>query len=347
MDNEDLFSTDNELFTEGGDLYEVEEVYDKDEVEMINKLNTEMDNNIFTEGGDLYEEDNIFTKGGDLYDLFFAGGDKDHVAVNKKEILNKIGEFKNNKNVHPLIKELHIDSDCAVPVKHAGDSCLPENVKKHILKENDVKSMNDAKKKLNCDSEKCVAIRTDSKYENFYKPAGPKGVTKWLNNYNIDEVLRRWAFANSKFLHVPFHMRDFEGKSLYKIDWSDAIKKYDSVACVINTDKYGGKGKHWVCVYVDLVDKTIEYFDSGGREPFSEVYEWMTFTKDRLAQAGVVCVLKTKLIQHQQQRTECGIYCIYFINARLHYKISYDEFRQDIIPDQIIMGSRLIFFVED
>lgn len=140
-----------------------------------------------------------------------------------------------------------------------------------------------------------------------------------------------------------------------------------TAACVLNTDVSSGRGKHWVAVFVDCRPEdagtpwTVEYFNSAGNAPPDPVTRWMEETAARLAPvrrrrgaaetrtvssfqrgAAVVTVPVTD-IRHQESRTECGLYTLYYIRRRLEGAPAAD-FQSERIPDEAMIGFRKLVF---
>ena len=77
---------------------------------------------------------------------------------------------------------------------------------------------------------------------------------------------------------------------------------------VINSDFKGGRGEHWVAVYIDR-DGLAEYFDSYGSGPLEPIYQ-------RLLSLGHdVIRFNTHMLQGPGSRS-CGLYCVYFLRLR-------------------------------
>ena len=77
----------------------------------------------------------------------------------------------------------------------------------------------------------------------------------------------------AKILHrSPYTKRNFIG--VFSVDKLPIkIKKFP--AClVINTDKSGKPGKHWVAMHIKN-SWTAEFFDSFGRAPQWEIQKWL------------------------------------------------------------------------
>lgn len=194
------------------------------------------------------------------------------------------------------------------------------------------------------------AQEMEIKAKRQFKVAGPRDSNALLSNFNTDEVLQRWANEFPKFFNCPFAMMDFDtepylfGKiqlsklaggsypqQIFDPEKGEAApvrRPCNTFGCILNTDHSSGKGKHWVAVFVDLRAGpgddppvwSIEYFNSSGNPPPRVVTRWMEKQAEALravAPAGVevkTCVV-TKLT-HQRGKTECGLYCLYFIRAR-------------------------------
>lgn len=209
-------------------------------------------------------------------------------------------------------------------------------------------------KVLKCDSESCVLVNPEFnkfvkeelgdnniiKYElvKSFKTKGPRNNTNLLSNFNIDETLLRWAREFKSFYPCPFTMIDFKKvvndfctsnlKDIVtgKVSYLDPIdgKQYGpfkTYACVLNTDVSTGRGKHWICVFVDCRPTgtwTIEFFNSSGNPPHHDVSEWMEQQRSNLLKIhDKVETITVSNIVHQKSNTECGMYVLYYIRSRL------------------------------
>lgn len=226
---------------------------------------------------------------------------------------------------------------------------------------------------LNCDSESCVVshpafrefaepkigeAKIEANLDQRFKTEGPRDSRKWLSNHNIDETLKRWSLAFPEFHHCPFSMIDFErtGGPLARLDVAGILggKSKTCIGGVINTGASSGKGKHWVCFFVDARESrdsrrvTVEYFNSTGRPPPKQVVEWMEKTRASLLQAPgsrfprVDTVVVTR-VPHQNSNTECGMYALYYIRCRLVGR-GYETFERDRIPDAAMADFRKFVF---
>lgn len=248
--------------------------------------------------------------------------------------------------------------------------------------------LNAAKDKTGCETERCV-IETLAKdigpqivkglISTHFKLNGPTD-TALLNNYNIDETLRQFQTKWPDFFPYNFNMVNYReysfrnGRTVAQPDTLETIQlgalipKYKTAGCVINTDTYQGQGKHWMALFADWRNHdsaSVEFFNSSGNAPDPAWILWMERSRDALVSAGFkmrqtqyggfssdLCRVTNK--RHQQSTTECGVYSLFYIYARLN-GISPDYFNENFIPDQWIFefrqhlfdGSESRFFIEE
>ena len=183
--------------------------------------------------------------------------------------------------------------------------------------------------------------------ENF-KPVGP---VDWalFSNFVEDNVMRHLSRWDNTFLGLDVNLMDFQdyGGSLTKLNFTDNGimyngKIYKTFGCVLNTMKMSGdlsKVGHWVALFCDFRNpnaRTIEYFNSSGRSAPPELWSWMQTVPN--------CTpLNVSNIQHQKSETECGIYSIFFITARV-CGICYKKFRETTISDERVNKFRKNMF---
>lgn len=234
---------------------------------------------------------------------------------------------------------------------------------------------------LGCDSEVCVlnsiksrapapvakAIERD--LETRYKRKGPRNSTALLSNYDIDGTMDRWAAADPTFYHCNFAMMDFDdtGDELAEVNIAELFagtksrgkgkgQRFTTFGCVVNTDYSTGPGKHWVAVFVDGRNMangtiTVEYFNSAGHPPPRQMLVWMARTVQALEQycasAGIQCKVTQESvtsIEHQNSRTECGLYSLYYIRRRLD-GVPFGDFKEHWVPDDAMIEFRKHCFV--
>lgn len=223
---------------------------------------------------------------------------------------------------------------------------------------------------------KGISRRIEADKEVRFKAAGPRNSTALLNNFNIDETLQRWARVFPELYVYPFAMSDFDQthESLDTIDAADAIEGHADLdlgsgagvvrrpsaclACVLNTDTSRGRGKHWVAAFVDARPRgstpwTVEYFNSAGRPPFASIARWMEKTRASLTRlrggnakkygGGAVNTVPVTDVDHQLGDTECGLFSLYYIRARLEGRLI-SFFQGDRITDETMTEFRKYVF---
>lgn len=238
-----------------------------------------------------------------------------------------------------------------------------------------------AKQKTGCNTEKCVLTRlsgaigedvTRRELNANFKVKGPRG-SKLLSNVNIDAVMRQWTIKYPDFFPYNFNMRNYASYSYdagYVLDRPDTLatilfsdlydgshdgREYRCCGCIINSDTYQGDGKHWMALFADArADNwTIEFFNSSGNAPAPEWVNWMEKTRVQMENiceaSGRKCnveLVRVTDIRHQNSRSECGVYSLFYIWARLH-GIPPEYFKSTPIPDQIMFEFRQQLFDEE
>lgn len=261
-----------------------------------------------------------------------------------------------------------IDIECAHNIDGEEGFCSPYIVVNKLKDLASSKTISDKelkeelKEKLNCDTEVCIInhpevkkiINATSIIENYFKPEGPRDNNNWFSNTDIDSVLSQIQkkYTNKHFLHIPFQMIDFEKtkSTLATLDWPAKYKEgFRTFGTVFNTDTSTGRGKHWFSIYSDFEDSsdefTIEYFNSSGELPMSQITSWMHkvkvewqthFTKP------INVIIATRIV-NQQDEWNCGSYSLYYIISRLS-GVPYQYFKNTKIGDENMQEFRKFLF---
>lgn len=243
-----------------------------------------------------------------------------------------------------------------------------------------------AQTKLGCVGEQCVlkklagsVAEAEHILQTNFKLSGPTD-NKLLNNYNIDHTLRTWMTAFPGFYAYNFNMKDYEKRSwregvvespdtlavipfemLYagKVPGEQPGRKFYRCACVINTDIYEGKGKHWMALYAEYRPAsaspprmTVEFFNSSGNSPTCEWVRWLVRTRDSMEKirtdehrSGTVEIIKNSQWRHQKSQSECGVYSLFYIWARLN-GVPPEYFLQRPVPDHMMFEFRQHLFAD-
>ncbi|DAC81744.1 TPA_asm: adenain [Trichoplax MELD virus] len=119
---------------------------------------------------------------------------------------------------------------------------------------------------------------------------------KPLSNIEIDHIMKKYKIKNFRGVSS----KDMLPKTMLK-----------SECGVVNVqDYFAGPGTHWVCYYCDLHSNDVEYFDSFGLYPPSEILSYL-----KTAKKGIV--YNRSQIQNINS-VMCGYYCCYYLIKRYY-----------------------------
>jgi hypothetical protein len=260
-------------------------------------------------------------------------------------------------------------------LEEMGEKLNNENIDDKNFKVELLKKM---KEKTGCESESCAVQNKD--FEKFaspfvvkkninenFKTQGPSNSTDWLSNFDIDLVLKeiKKTYEDEKFWNIPFQMRDFKKNAPNEsesecaknenLETFNIINKYkEGYRCfgvVVNTDYSTGGGIHWFCLFVDMRSEpsTIEYFNSSGNEPLTEIRAWMKKTKVLLGKefsSKTFVDLVVSKEEHQKDDHSCGVYSLYYVISRVS-RIPYKYFETNLIKDSLMHKFRKFLFRHD
>lgn len=261
-------------------------------------------------------------------------------------------------------------TECSLVANGVG-SCLPEPIQREVVTAVGASSMEEARQKTGCDSEKCVITAAapmighslaKQLIMNNYKIEGPTDSTL-LSNVNIDSILLQWKTGCFKdFFPYNFNMRNYtkynykkgyveEGPdTLSTINVGDLYREgYRTAACVINADRYQGGGTHWMALFADMRDPkntTVEFYNSGGGCAEPEWLNWLTKARTELQDVGLtVKIINCGKIVHQDSTTECGVYSLFYIWSRLNGTPAM-TFQKQKVPDKLMFEFRQHLFAD-
>ena len=196
----------------------------------------------------------------------------------------------------------------------------------------------------------------------LYPSSWKQDENAWLNNFDIDRVLKEYEVSYPAFKAMPTASIDFADvcivKDLCNFDLNEMKESGKSkMGVVFNLAKYSENGTHWVSLYVDLDDKIIFYFDSNGNEKPKEITKFInTIMTDysKLYHPHHLTYHDTSHIQHQYGNTECGMYALFFIITMLTNKVNnipiseledkLNIFKGKRLPDEYVSKFRKTYF---
>ena len=230
--------------------------------------------------------------------------------------------------------------------------------KKKSKKNNKVELLNDLKKtfKKQCgDNEACwldnVQVRRHFSKEKprrlmelekkVFKPKGTKGKYEWLSTIEIENVFNQYNVMKHNFHFISCVPSDYYTIYPWKFP-TDIFDIYPKSAIIFNTDKMDEPGSHWVAVYFERTGSNtlhVDYFDSTGDPPFEDYETLLDLPVFR--KWNVYSHINTK--KHQHEDTECGIYAIFYIIARMQGR-KRDDITRKRISDRDIHELRNVLF---
>ena len=101
-----------------------------------------------------------------------------------------------------------------------------------------------------------------------FKPKGPKTANSWLWTEDINRVLQQYGSIDKTFKFLGALPSDFY--KITKMNWTN-ICNYNKFSIVFNLDNHKQSGSHWVAFLIDNKTKTIEYYDSIGNLPNTNI----------------------------------------------------------------------------
>ena len=215
-----------------------------------------------------------------------------------------------------------------------------------------------------CSNEKCwlnqefmknYSNKTLKKYT--FAPEAPnswkKNPNTWLTSIDIDQVMQQYEHKFPNFVFLGPSPIDFDKRKLFgQCVWNELnnfdLKNYkknkkNKIGIVFNTDPHYLAGSHWICMFIDIKNKFIYYFDSNADKIPKEVNK---FAKRVIKQGNTLGInfkfIKNK-IEHQKTNTECGIFVLYVILQLLQEKMTPESFNTRI-SDKNMELLRKIYF---
>lgn len=204
-------------------------------------------------------------------------------------------------------------------VKISDELNLPTNGNKNKLWNNIREHFSNKCNEESCWINHLKTNDTEIKY-NTFRPQKPEEWKKnkytWLNTYDILFVMKQFEKYYTDFHFfgpVPLDCPISFNCELTKLNLDDIHKKQkiNKLGIIYNHDKHYESGSHWTGIYINIPDKTIDYYDSYGTKPPKLIYEFMK----KIGNNEYKLIYNDK--RHQYGGSECGMYSMYFILQRL------------------------------
>lgn len=165
----------------------------------------------------------------------------------------------------------------------------------------------------------------------------PKGTIKkygWLSTTNIDEIMEQYQDIYKEVFNfigaVPSDYNDIVDLNY------ETLKKKNTIGIIFNTDPHDKPGQHWVAIFIDNINESIEYFDSLGNKPNKNMTLFLKNFKNYKFK------MNTKILQ-KGNSNECGLFSLNFIIEKLKGKTFIDIINSGI-NDKIMRKYRSYIF---
>ena len=207
-----------------------------------------------------------------------------------------------------------------------------------------------------CDNEECW-MKNNNLNNIIFAPPKPKYENKseWLSNVDIANVLKQYEKLYHCFEFLGPTPIDYDSRRGSEFVCNKIanfqLKKYieeqkTKIGFVFNLDKHTQGGSHWVCLFVNIKQKYIFYFDSVGNKMPSYIKKLV----DKIIQQGSELSpplhfrVEINKLQHQRKNNECGVYCLFVITTLLQDTKSVYDLKKERYPDDDIYQLRSVFF---
>ena len=237
--------------------------------------------------------------------------------------------------------------------------------------------LEELKQKLKCKDDLCILNKSFLEkvhnkqiiYQRF-KPEGPLN-REWLSNWDIDNEMLRFQNYYNCLLYTGTVSIDFNQKKMFNIYknvfhhkskynrmpcfyfYTDKCtvkenneNKINCIATIYNTAKRSEQGEHWIATFVKMIDDStvkMYFFDSVGIKPPREINNFFKYLEKKLFYKYKI-EKKYNDVQHQYKNTECGVYCINFIDNMASNSNSFDAYISQKKSDDDMQKNRQIYF---
>lgn len=185
-------------------------------------------------------------------------------------------------------------------------------------------------------------IDRNLKKELFKTKLKPYGES--LSNYDINNILTPYKNIFKNYIHLGTFPSDiyhiFDLQNFLK----ESFANFSKFSIVLNLDESSKPGSHWVAIYIDSQTNTIEYFDSLARKPIKNIKNILKIIKKSFeTHYNKHFKIYYNNIKHQGFDSECGVYVVYYIIARI-FNYSIQDINNNIKDSQSIAEFRRYIF---
>ena len=235
-----------------------------------------------------------------------------------------------------------------------------------ILTNNPKKIWNELKDKMDnkCNTEKCwlnqqfIKNDLDSELSSFtFAPVAPdkwkRNPNEWLTSDDIVKVMKQFEHKYPSFVFIGPSPIDYDNKKLFgQCVWNQLcnfnlkthIKKgKKKIGIIFNTDTHDLPGAHWICMFIDVNNKYIYYFDSNADPTPRHVTKFANNVKKQGNALGIKFKYYKNDTEHQKSDTECGMYVLYVISQLLKNKMDPIDFDKRVKDKEMEELRKILF----
>lgn len=204
------------------------------------------------------------------------------------------------------------------------------------------------------------------KLQASFRPLKPpewyKNERTWLNNYDINYVMKQYEQKYKDFVFLGVYPIDFYenypgtntciGDFMCMFNIKNMLeKKKTRFGLVLNLHTHDKPGSHWVALYCDCNVRHnnygIYYYDSVGIRPNERVRHFMNTienqAKELFSRRKRIFAKKHNVIQKQFKNTECGMFCLVYLTQCLK-DVQFDSICSRMPKDDTINSFRNVLY---
>lgn len=225
---------------------------------------------------------------------------------------------------------------------------------------------------VSCDGDRCLSNNAElpadlqARLREALVPMAPRewlrDPTAWLSNFDIEAKVREIVRKKRSYRFLGVFPMDAEhnldrwgtdqrcvSQDLCEYHPAQSRNKHSRFAAVFNTDYHGQGGSHWVALmgFVKPRDPRygLYYYDSTGARPTGDIDKLITRLSEELKEAdGVEPPYLYNDTRHQNSNTECGMFCISFIDAMVNTNRTFPEMCKRMSGDAEMIRRRSVYF---
>lgn len=195
----------------------------------------------------------------------------------------------------------------------------------------------------------------------FYKTTKEPEVNNWLYNVDIDRAMNPYMKKYRDFIFLGAFPIDFDASKqnisphwynvctpVRELDIGSLVQRgITRIGAVFNTQPHNQGGEHWVCTFIDVLHKRMYYYNSTGGSAPSEILTLRDKVLRQTNRLGHAVTFDQNTVKNQESSSECGVFCLWFINGMLEHKNFQDMVQR--APDDNWMKhvGRRAFFLHD